>query len=257
MKYLCIGPASMGIYSMIGTLKALEPALKEVREISGASAGSILALFIALGMSTDEILEKCLEVDIPKFVKLSLACFINKFGFVAMEPIRELLVELCDGRDPTFGELETKVYVSAYCLNTARTEYFSKDTHPDMKVIDAVLMSIAIPMIFSAGKFEGRTYVDGGTAEKYPMTPFLDKKPHQVTVIVLKMENVYQDSIDTPRQFVEALVRSTLAHRTATSPGCNLVEINVGGANVFDFNMEYETKVRLFNLGYNVIKNVK
>jgi predicted acylesterase/phospholipase RssA len=247
----------MGIYSMIGTLKALEPALKEVREISGASAGSILALFIALGMSTDEILEKCLEVDIPKFVKLSLACFINKFGFVAMEPIRELLVELCDGRDPTFGELDTKVYVSAYCLNTARTEYFSKDTHPDMKVIDAVLMSIAIPMIFSAGKFEGRTYVDGGTAEKYPMTPFLDKKPHQVTVIVLKMENVYQDSIDTPRQFVEALVRSTLAHRTATSPGCNLVEINVGGANVFDFNMEYETKVRLFNLGYNVIKNVK
>jgi predicted acylesterase/phospholipase RssA len=257
MKYLCIGPASMGIYSMIGTLKALEPALKEVREISGASAGSILALFIALGMSTDEILEKCLEVDIPKFVKLSLACFINKFGFVAMEPIRELLVELCDGRDPTFGELDTKVYVSAYCLNTARTEYFSKDTHPDMKVIDAVLMSIAIPMIFSAGKFEGRTYVDGGTAEKYPMTPFLDKKPHQVTVIVLKMENVYQDSIDTPRQFVEALVRSTLAHRTATSPGCNLVEINVGGVNVFDFNMEYETKVRLFNLGYNVIKNVK
>jgi predicted acylesterase/phospholipase RssA len=256
MKYLCIGPASMGIYSMIGTLKALEPALGGVREISGASAGSILALFIALGMSTDEILEKCLDVDIPKFVKLSLACFINKFGFVAMEPIRELLVELCDGRDPTFGELEKKIYVSAYCLNTARTEYFSRDTHPEMKVIDAVLMSIAIPMIFSAGKFEGRTYVDGGTVEKYPMVPFLGKKPYEVAVLVLKMENVYSDSIDTPRQFVEALVRSTLTHRAASS-SCNLVEINVGGANVFDFNMEYEEKVRLFNIGYDVIKNVK
>ena len=241
---------------MIGTLKALEPTLKEVREISGASAGSILALFLALGMSTDEILEKCLHVDIPKFVKLSLASFINKFGFVAMEPIRELLVELCDGRDPTFGELDVKIYVSAYCLNTSRTDYFSKDTHPHMKVIDAVLMSIAIPMIFSAGKFEGRTYVDGGTAETYPLTPFLGRKPHEVTVIALKMERVYHESIDTPRQFVEALVRSMLARGTP-SAGCNLVEINVGGANVFDFNMEYEDKVKLFNIGYDVIKNVK
>jgi predicted acylesterase/phospholipase RssA len=256
MKYLCIGPASMGIFSMIGTLKALEPALKEVREISGASAGSILALFLALGMSTDEILEKCLNVDIPKFVKLSLASFINKFGFVAMEPIRELLVDMCDGRDPTFEELGVKIHVSAYCLNTARTEYFSRDTHPEMKVIDAVLMSIAIPMIFSAGKFEGRTYIDGGTVEKYPMVPFLGKKPHEVAVLVLKMENVYSDSIDTPRQFVEALVRSTLTHRTEALV-YNLMEINVGGANVFDFNMEYEEKVRLFNIGYDVIKNVK
>jgi len=246
----------MGIFSMIGTLKALEPALKEVREISGASAGSILALFLALGMSTDEILEKCLNVDIPKFVKLSLASFINKLGFVAMEPIRELLVDMCDGRDPTFEELGVKIHVSAYCLNTARTEYFSKDTHPTMKVIDAVLMSIAIPMIFSAGKFEGRTYVDGGTVEKYPMVPFLGRKPHEVAVLVLKMENVYSDSIDTPRQFVEALVRSTLTHRTE-APVYNLMEINVGGANVFDFNMEYEEKVRLFNIGYDVIKNVK
>lgn len=256
MKYLCIGPASMGIFAMMGTLKALEPTMKDVREISGASAGSILALFIALGMSTDEIFEKCIEVDIPKFVKLSLSCFINKFGFVAMEPIRELLVNLCDGKDPTFEELEMKIYVSAYCLNTARTEYFSKDTHPKMKVIDAVLMSIAIPMIFSAGNFEGRTYVDGGTAEKYPMTPFLGRKPHEVTVLTMKMERVYQDSIDTPRQFVEALVRSTLSHR-AESPVCNLVEINVGGSNVFDFNMEYEEKIKLFSIGYDVIKNVK
>jgi predicted acylesterase/phospholipase RssA len=246
----------MGIYSMIGTLKALEPRLKYVKEISGASAGSIIALFLALGMSVDEILEKSLDVDIPNFVKLSLSCFINKFGFVEMEPIRGLMVELCGGRDPTFAELDMKIYVSAYCLNTTETEYFSKDTHPEMKVIDAVLMSIAIPMIFSAGKYRGKTYVDGGTAEKYPMTPFLGRKPYEVTTIILKMEKVYQETIDNPRQFVEALVRATLDHGKTTNP-CNILEINVGDANVFNFNMEYEEKVRLYNIGYNVIKNVR
>jgi predicted acylesterase/phospholipase RssA len=246
----------MGIFSMIGALKALEPKLKYVKEISGASAGSILALFLALGMSVDEILDKSLDVDIPKFVKLSLRCFINKFGFVEMGPIRELMVELCGGRDPTFAELDMKIYVAAYCLNTTNTEYFSKDNHPEMKVIDAVLMSMAIPMIFRPRKYQGKTYVDGATVEKYPMTPFLAKKPHEVTSLILKVEKVYQENLDNPIHFIEALVRATLEQRNAEYP-CNLVEINVGDVNVFNFNMEYEEKVRLYNLGYDVIKNVR
>jgi len=255
MKYLCLGPASMGIYAMIGTLKALEPKLCEVEEISGASAGSILALFLSLGMSVDEILEKSLEVDIPKFVKLSLACFINKFGFVEMGPIRELLVQIC-GCDPTFSELGKKIYISAYCLNTTQTEYFSKDTHPDMKVIDAVLMSIAIPMIFASGKYNGRTYVDGGTIEKYPLSPFIGKKQHEIVAVTLKMEKVYQENIENPRQFIEALVRSTLEHRTREDVLCKVMEINVGDVNVFNFNIDYEDKVKLFNIGYGVIKKL-
>lgn len=255
MKYLCLGPASMGIYAMIGTLKALEPRLGEVREISGASAGSILALFLALGMSVDEILHNALEIDIPKFVKLSLTCFINKFGFVDTGPIRELLVKMC-GCDPTFAELKMKIHISAYCLNTTQTEYFSKDTHPDMKVIDAVLMSIAIPMIFASGKYNGRTYVDGGTVEKYPLNPFIGKKPYEIVTVILKLEKVYQENIENPRQFIEALVRSTLEHRAREDALCQVTEINVGDVNVFDFNMDYETKVKLYNIGFGVIKNL-
>ena len=189
MKYLVLGPASMGIYSLIGSLKALESKLIDVKEISGSSAGSILALLLALGMSVDEILEVSLSLNIPDFVKLRIGSFFNKFGFVDLGPIREKLVEVC-GCDPTFDELEMKIYVSAYCLNSSSTEYFSKDTHPDMKVIDAVCMSMAIPLIFACGKYEGKTYIDGGTQEQYPMTPFLGKKPHEVTCIKLKMDRV-------------------------------------------------------------------
>ena len=55
MKYLVLGPASMGIYSLIGALKARESELVDVKEISGSSAGAILALFLGVGMSVDEI----------------------------------------------------------------------------------------------------------------------------------------------------------------------------------------------------------
>ena len=49
MKYLSIGPGAMGIYALIGALKGVESELHEVKEIAGASAGSILALFMGLG----------------------------------------------------------------------------------------------------------------------------------------------------------------------------------------------------------------
>jgi len=253
MKYLVLGPASMGIYSLIGTLKALEPKLVDVKEISGSSAGSILTLMLAMGMSIDEILELSLSLNIPEIVKLRIGSFFNKFGFVDLAPIRTKLVQICGG-DPTFAELDMKIYISAFCLNSSTTEYFSKDTHPNMKVIDAVCMSIAVPLIFACGKYEGRTYVDGATQEQYPITPFLDKKPHEITCIKLKMERVYQEDITSPKQYFESLIRSALMSRVQYTDSSNLIEINVGNINIFDFNMSYEDKIRLYNMGYVAVK---
>jgi NTE family protein len=250
MKYLVLGPASMGIYSLIGALKARESSLADIREISGSSAGAILALFLAVGMSVDEILDASLSLDIPTFVKIRLGSFFNKFGFVDMGPIRKKLVEICGG-DPTFNELETRIYISAFCLNTTETVYFSKDTHPDMKVIDAVCMSMAVPFIFACGKYEDRMYVDGGTKEEFPLTPFLDKKPHEVMCVRIKMNKIYRETIDNPKQFVDVIVRSALSNRETFDYPMDIVEVNVGDTDVFNFSMDYEEKIRLFNMGYS------
>ena len=253
MKYLVLGPASMGIYSMIGTIKALESEMVDVKEISGSSAGAILALFLALGMSVDEILDAALSLNIPEFVKLRIGSFFNKFGFVDMSPIRKKIVQICKC-DPTFEELDMKIYVSAYCLNSSKTEYFSRDTHPKMKVIDAVCMSMAIPVVFACGTYNGKTYVDGGTQERYPLAPFFDKKPHEITCIKLKIDDTYQPEITNLKQYVESLIRSSLNVRPEPIKDINMIEIHVGTANVFDFNMPYEEKLRLYNIGYSTIK---
>ncbi len=250
MKYLVLGPAGMGIFALIGTLKAREKELVDVKEISGSSAGAILELFLGVGMSVDEILETSLSMNIPTFVKIRIGSFFNKFGFVDMAPIRKKFVDIC-GSDPTFTEIDMKIYIAAFCMNTSETVYFSKDTHPDMKVIDAVCMSMAVPLIFACSKHEGKTYVDGGTQEQYPITPFLDKKPHEVTCIKIRMDLIYQENIDTPKQYVESLIRSSLANRIQYDIPVDIIDINVKDTNVFNFNMTYEEKVRLYNIGFS------
>lgn len=243
----------MGIYALIGAMKSMEQSLDQVKEISGSSAGSMLALFWAVGMSMDDIVDASLSINISDFVKLNIGSFFNKFGFVELDPIREQLVTLC-GCDPTFSELDRKIYVSAFCLNTSKTEYFSKDTHPNMKVIDAVCMSIAIPLIFASSEYCDKTYVDGGTAEEYPLGPFLDKKPHEITCVRIKMDEIYQEQLNTPRDFLEALIRSSIKNRLKYIENFKIIEIDIGNMNIFDFNMKYEDKIRLMNMGYECKK---
>ena len=250
MEYLILGPASMGIFSLVGALKARESELANIKEISGSSAGAILALFLALGMSMNEITDICISLNIPNFVKIRIGSFFNKFGFVDMNPIRKKLIDIC-GVNPTFQELETKIYISAYCLNTSETVYFSRDTHPDMNVIEAVLMSMAVPFIFACGQYDGYTYIDGGTKEEYPIAPFLDKKPCEVTCMKIKMDKIYKETINNPKEFVDILVRSALVNREDLKLPINIIEINVGTTDIFDFTMKYEDKLRLYNLGFS------
>ncbi|QIG59888.1 putative patatin [Dishui Lake phycodnavirus 4] len=243
MKYLVIGPAAMGYFAFLGFLKSKEKEIQEVEEISGSSAGAILALFLAVGLSIDEIISFSFELDVPEFVKYNIGCFFNKFGFVDVDPIRLKLIELCKG-NPTFNELNKKIYISAFCLNTGKTEYFSADTHPTMHVIDAVCMSISIPFIFSAYKHNGFTYVDGGVVEMAPYFPFLHRKPYEVLCIYLKDYQHFQENIENPIQFLESLVKACLRNRINDIKG---VEIDIGSdINIFDFSMSYEDKLKLF-----------
>mgnify|MGYP000653351042 FL=1 len=249
MEYLVIGPGAMGGFSMLGYLKTIEPSLVNIKEYSGASAGAILILFLALGFDIDQIVQKLADLEGNKLVKLNLKCFMNKYGLVDLKPIREKFVELFES-DLTFSDIEKKIYISAFCVNTSKTVYFSKDTHPDMKVIDALCMSIAIPFIFSSYRYDGMVYVDGGTLETLPTTPFLDKRPDKILCIRMKMETEFIEDIKSPKQFAEALISSTLNNRqTCELKNSKVVDIDIGQVDVFNFNMSYEEKMKLYLTG--------
>jgi predicted acylesterase/phospholipase RssA len=251
MEYLVLGPASMGIFAILGCLTKYEGDLTRVKEISGSSAGAILAVALAMGIPLPDILDRLLSLDIEKLTKCTLRCFMKTYGLIDMAPIRDMFVT-CYGSDPTFAELPKKVYVAAYCLNRSRTEYFSVDTHPDMKVIDAVCMSMAIPLVFSSVTYNDMIYTDGSTDELLPLNPFIDKKPDKIMCIKLKAKEVFFEKITTIKQFMRAMLSSVLRlPDTNTVPlGC-VKEIDTQTLDIYAFTMSHEDKLRMFILGMN------
>ena len=252
MEYLVLGPASMGMFSIAGCITKYYEEIKNVKEISGSSAGALIAVALALNIPTHEILDKLLSVDFENLSKFKLRCFFKNFGLIDMKPVRETLVELY-GCDPLFSELHKKVYISSYCVNRCKTEYFSVDTHPNMKVIDAICMSIAIPLIIPPFKLNNMLYMDGCTRESIPVTPFVDKKPEKIFCIKLKTKERYFENISSFNQFIQAVLTTALNLPDTTINKLGVVkEIDTEDINIYKFSMCLEDKLRLFFMGMNV-----
>jgi predicted acylesterase/phospholipase RssA len=244
-KYLILGPGGMGFYAMLGACSSMWSQIKNIDEISGASAGAILGLFLGMGMTPSRICELTMDIDLKELATYNIRTFLDNYGLIDHTPIREKLVSICGG-NPTFSSLSKKVYVSAFNVNLGKTEYFSVDTHPDMYVIDAVCMSLSVPFLFSSYVYKDYLYIDGGVMEQFPGSPFLGKSQEEVLVIRL-LTSPYSEDINNFRQFVNALVIATLRNSQQTYKGLfKTVDLDISNVNVFDFNMSHEERLKLF-----------
>lgn len=252
IKYLILGPGAMGYFSFLGLCSALSSKLYDVQEISGASAGAILALFIGSGMSMDKIIDVSFRTDLTELVKYNIKNVLNDFGFISHSQIKNILIDICEG-DPKFKDLKKKIYISAYNVNLSRTEYFSVDTHPEMSVIDAVCMSISVPVMFCAVEHNGMHYVDGGTTEKIPAPPFLDKKFDEVLAVRLLYSSINVEKFTNVLDYLNCLMKSVLNNRTDYENMFNYIDIDLSDVNVFDFHMTEDDKIKLFIRGQKML----
>lgn len=229
---------------MIGSLKSIEERLDLVTEISGSSAGAILALFLGLNMSVDEILNRSLLVDTTKLIgTVSIRNIIKNYGGIDPEISKQMMREAC-GCDPTFRDMKKKIYVSSYNIVSCETEYFSVDTHPDMKVIDAVYMSCTIPFVFACQNM----HVDGGFQEKVPIKPFVKHPNKEILVIETYSDNI-NPTLDNFITFATCIVKSIMKQRIDYTEFTNRIKINICMSQVTDFKMSRDDKMSLYFKG--------
>jgi predicted acylesterase/phospholipase RssA len=247
MRYLILGPGALGFYTMLGYLMKNESQLRDIEEISGASSGAIIGFFMLSNKSLQEIFDLTITIDLSDLTKVELKTFINSFGFINHELIKQKLIEIWGG-NPTFKELPKKLYVSAYCLNTLEVEYFSRDTHPDMHVVDALCASISIPVIFAAYESKDKRYTDGATNEGIPAVPFLHKHYSDVLCVEV-LTNLSSDlKLDTLLDYFKAIALT--GWKNKINYDVPIVRLDTGTINVLDFKASFETRLKLFMIGY-------
>lgn len=176
------GVMTLGALMSLETFVEIQTGRKMVDHFAvfaGVSVGALIATHLALGMSPMDIYAKLVRV-IPSMRDMASQWSISRlFGTCALlDPgtLRSTLEELLPD-NPTFAELMARrpnkqLRVFTCNIDRGELEEMSTTATPGVRVIDAVMASMAIPMLYPPVSIAGSTYVDGGLVASFPIGHF-------------------------------------------------------------------------------------
>lgn len=145
-------------FAHLGALKVLEQYALKPDIIAGTSAGSLAGVFYADGFHPDEISDLFKKKEFREFVEFT----IPRSGFFKNKGLYEFLKK--NLRAQTFEQLQIPLYVVTTDWNKAQTVVFFRGEN----LIESVVASCSVPIVFSPQLIDDRPYVDGGLLKNFP-----------------------------------------------------------------------------------------
>nr|QBK91408.1 MAG: patatin-like phospholipase [Pithovirus LCPAC302] len=174
-----LGPGGAKGYLELGALLKFEQEnyFKNVTEWTGCSIGAAIALLIVIGYSITDIINDCINVNIINDITdINLEGISERPGILNNKTVENMLKDRLRrkcGIVPTLKQLYMTTGILfttvSFNLDKMRSEYQSKDTEPNLSSVEAVMMSMAIPILIRPRRYRGHIYIDGAIGDPYPI----------------------------------------------------------------------------------------
>jgi NTE family protein len=151
-------------FAHLGVIQALQEAGIYPDVVSGTSAGALAGVLYADGFSPEQILKLMNSGSRLDFMRPAMP----REGLLQISGIIKILKS--NLKATTFEKLKLPLFVAATDLNNGKSVYFSKG-----ELIDPVIASASIPVLFQPVKINNISYVDGGVLDNLPVYPIQNK----------------------------------------------------------------------------------
>jgi predicted acylesterase/phospholipase RssA len=179
-----LGPGGMKGFLELGALALLEEKnyLSEVKTYAGVSVGAMISLMLVAGYTVTDVISDATSTNLFQDVSsINLSDIKKNIGLLSNKYLKDRLTErIMDkfGLVPSLEGLYQATGVSlvtvTYNVDLDEVWYLSKQTHPHLSCIDAVMLSINIPLVFQILRFQGYVFADGALGNPYPIDLFDD-----------------------------------------------------------------------------------
>jgi len=162
--------------------------LKDFVRVGGTSAGAITATLLAVGYTAEEISVIISGTKFSSFQDDNFGVIrdsyrlIKNYGWYQGDAFKKWLsyyIMLKTNKpEITFSDLHygykyKSLYVMGTNLTKQRSEIYSESTTPNMPIVDAIRISMSIPLFFQCERnVEGDILIDGGITDNYPIKLF-------------------------------------------------------------------------------------
>lgn len=165
--------------AMIGALSYLEEInlLQNIKRYIGTSVGGLISFLLVIGYTCNELKEISLNINFEDYSDITLTNLFNDFGLDNFNKIMRIIIAIIQqkeiSKDITFKKLYIKtkkeLIITGSNISTCKIELFSKKYSPNMKVLDALQITMSIPFMFKPVLYNNNYYVDGGIYNPYPI----------------------------------------------------------------------------------------
>jgi NTE family protein len=146
-------------FAHAGALKAIEDAGYKPEIIAGTSAGAFAAVLYSDGYSPEEIIELFTGKELKEFAEIH----IPKTGIFGTGGLRKFLQKHL--RTKKFEDLPIPVKVVTTNLDEGKVVVFDKGP-----IIEPLVASCSIPIVFETVVIDNVNYVDGGLFKNFPVS---------------------------------------------------------------------------------------
>ena len=227
-RHLVLSGGGIKVISIVGALRILEEKglLKHVKVVSGVSAGAWLAFMIAAGLTMKFIEKLVVDLEFGIVRNLSpdaIVGFPETFGLddgSNLKKFLESIMKIVMKIDPhiTFLGLSKKIKFKCWAtdLNTRSIREFSLDKTPNIRIIDALHASMAIPLYFTPvlDPETGHMLSDGGIQGSLPIHHLTEEECEECLAIGFCRETPFPVEGEVPSDLMSFMgsIFSCLTH---------------------------------------------
>ena len=186
--------------------------LNNIETIAGTSVGGVIGFLINIGYKPEELREFIIAFDFGKLTKIKFdpLTFFNTFGMTDGNKFILVLINMMEAKQITekttfielFNRTNKTLIISAACINDKQIHYFSHKTAPNMPIVTAIQMTIAIPIYFYPVKYENKLYVDGGCIDNYPIHIFENSSENVIGIYLIENKDYVENISNIEDYFI-------------------------------------------------------
>lgn len=235
---LALGGGGAKGFAHLGAIQALINRGVTPDIIAGTSAGALAGVFIADGYAPEEIMQIFVSKKKKEFVDLT----IPYAGISKMTHLASLLKKYI--RAKSFEDLRIPLHVVTTDFDNGAIASFSKG-----KLIEPVIASCSVPIIFTPVVINGIHYVDGGLLKNLPTTVI---RPYCKQLVAVNLNTIYKKEFSNSlrgmaERSLQYLVNSNIE---IDKISCDiLIEPTLKEYTMFD--LEHAEKI--FRIGYDSV----
>lgn len=268
-RHLVISGGGIKVISIVGALRILEEKglLKHVRVVSGVSAGAWLAFMVAAGLTMKFIEKLVVDLDFGIVRNLSpdaIVGFPETFGLddgSNLKKFLESIMKIVMKIDPaiTFLGLCKKIHFKCWAtdLNTRSIREFSVEKTPNVRIIDALHASMAIPLYFTPvpDPEHGHLLSDGGIQGALPIHHLTEEECQECLCIGFCKDKPFPEEGEVPSDLMSFMgsIFSCLTHSRNESVinkwSHKIMRIPVDGVQSWNFEISRDERKELVEKG--------